>query len=103
MSESDDVIFVSCRVKKSTVSYKSYDKFPVDSDIDNLNVYVDRRHDTVIVSIFGIPVPFHISMIKNCALSVEGDFTYLRINFAHPGSAVSGRRGSLKRPSGMAL
>ncbi|VDL87543.1 unnamed protein product, partial [Nippostrongylus brasiliensis] len=76
------------KVKKSNVSYKSYEKFPVDSEINKLNIYVDKRHDTIILPIFGIPVPFHISMIKNCSQSVEGDFTYLRINFAHPGSQI---------------
>lgn len=38
--------------------------------------------------IFGIPVPFHISTIKNISQSVEGDYTYLRINFFHPGATV---------------
>lgn len=76
------------RVKKSNVSYKSYEKFPDDSEVNKLNIYVDKRHDTIILPIFGIPVPFHISMIKNCSQSVEGDFTYLRINFTHPGSQI---------------
>lgn len=51
-------------------------------------IYVDKRHDTVIVPIFGIPVPFHISMIKNASQTVEGDYTCLRINFTHPGSQI---------------
>lgn len=38
--------------------------------------------------IFGIPVPFHISTIKNISHSIEGDYTYLRINFFHPGATV---------------
>lgn len=38
--------------------------------------------------IFGIPVPFHISTIKNISQSVEGDYTYLRLNFFHPGATV---------------
>lgn len=25
---------------------------------------IDKKHDTIILPIFGIPVPFHISMIK---------------------------------------
>ncbi|VDM97408.1 unnamed protein product [Thelazia callipaeda] len=76
------------KIKKSNVSYKSYDKFPKEAEIDKLQIYVDRRHDSVILPIFGIPVPFHISMIKNTSQSVEGDYTYLRVNFMHPGSQI---------------
>lgn len=75
-------------VKKSNVSYKNYEKFPKEPEIDKLNIYVDRRHDSVILPIFGVSVPFHISMIKNTSQSVEGDFTYLRVNFMHPGSQI---------------
>ncbi|CAJ0577528.1 unnamed protein product, partial [Mesorhabditis spiculigera] len=86
------------KVKKSNTSYKSYEKFPNDDDIDNLMVYVDRRHDSVILPLFGIPVPFHISMIKNCSTSIESDFMYLRINFAHPGSAVGKENQQFPQP-----
>ncbi|VDM37361.1 unnamed protein product [Toxocara canis] len=75
-------------VKKSNVSYKAYEKFPKEPEVDKLNIYVDRRHDSIILPVFGIPVPFHISMIKNTSQSVEGDFTYLRVNFMHPGSQI---------------
>ncbi|VDK25638.1 unnamed protein product [Anisakis simplex] len=75
-------------VKKSNVSYKSYEKFPKEPEVDKLNIYVDRRHDSIILPVFGVPVPFHISMIKNTSQSIEGDFTYLRINFMHPGSQI---------------
>jgi nucleosome binding factor SPN SPT16 subunit len=45
-------------------------------------------HDTVILPIFGMPVPFHISNIKNTSMANEGDYTFLRINFNHPGSHI---------------
>lgn len=48
----------------------------------------DKRHDTIIVPIFGMPVPFHISMLKNCSIAPEEDYTYLRLNFTHPGSQI---------------
>ncbi|KHJ95261.1 hydrolase, alpha/beta domain protein [Oesophagostomum dentatum] len=86
------------KIKKSNVSYKSYDKFPVDTEINKLNIFVDKRHDTIILPIFGVPVPFHISMIKNCSQSVEGDFTYLRINFAHPGSQIGKETAQFPNP-----
>ena len=38
--------------------------------------------------IYGVPVPFHISTVKNASQSVEGDYTYLRINFFHPGATI---------------
>merc|ERR1712156_140100 len=38
--------------------------------------------------IFGVPVPFHIATVKNISTSIEGDYTYLRINFFHPGASV---------------
>lgn len=86
------------KVKKSNVSYKNEERFPQDSDIAKMLIFVDRKYDSVIVPIFGIPVPFHISMIKNCSQSVEGDFTYLRINFATPGSQVGKDNGQFPHP-----
>lgn len=80
------------------MSYKTYEKFPVDSEINKLNIFVDKRHDTIILPIFGVPVPFHISMIKNCSQSVEGDFTYLRINFTHPGSQIGKDQAQFPNP-----
>uniref|UniRef100_A0A1I7YJM3 FACT complex subunit n=1 Tax=Steinernema glaseri TaxID=37863 RepID=A0A1I7YJM3_9BILA len=84
--------------KRSTISYKNIDKFPDASEVDKLRVFVDKKHDTVILPIFGIPVPFHISMIKNTSMSVEGDYTYLRINFAHPGSQIGKETQSFPNP-----
>jgi nucleosome binding factor SPN SPT16 subunit len=43
--------------------------------------------------IFGVPVPFHIAAVKNVSQSVEGDYTYLRINFFHPGASI-GKEGT---------
>ncbi|CAI5437616.1 unnamed protein product [Caenorhabditis angaria] len=86
------------KVKKSNTSYKSYEKFPQENEVNNLLIYVDRRHDSVIIPIFGIPVPIHISMIKNCSQSVEGEYTYLRINFNTPGSQVGKENAAFPHP-----
>lgn len=51
--------------------------------------FVDKGHQTVLVPIFGYPTPFHISTLKNLSSSVEGDYTYLRLNFFHPGVTVN--------------
>lgn len=54
----------------------------------------DKKYETVILPVFGIPVPFHISTIKNISQSVEGDYTYLRVNFFHPGATMARSDGS---------
>lgn len=58
-----------------------------------LITFADRKYETVILPMFGLPVPYHISTIKNISQSVEGDYTYLRINFFHPG-VISGKETS---------
>uniref|UniRef100_A0AC34QIB4 FACT complex subunit n=1 Tax=Panagrolaimus sp. JU765 TaxID=591449 RepID=A0AC34QIB4_9BILA len=74
--------------KKSTVSYKVREKMPDESELYKLQIYVDKKNDSIIVPIYGVPVPFHISMVKNCSHSEEGDYFFLRINFFHPGSQI---------------
>uniref|UniRef100_A0A1I7WCF3 FACT complex subunit n=1 Tax=Heterorhabditis bacteriophora TaxID=37862 RepID=A0A1I7WCF3_HETBA len=51
------------RVKKSNVSYKTYEKFPTDIEINKLNIFVDKRHDTIILPIFGVPVPLQCGLL----------------------------------------
>ncbi|GAB0094238.1 FACT complex subunit spt16 [Sergentomyia squamirostris] len=83
------------KVRKSTVSYKSVNQMPREAEVKELKLYVDRKYETVIMPIFGIPVPYHISTIKNISQSVEGDYTYLRINFFHPGATMGRNEGGL--------
>lgn len=52
-------------------------------------VVVDMDHEAIIVPINGIPVPFHISTLKNATKSDEGQYSYLRINFHTPVATVS--------------
>lgn len=56
---------------------------------------LDKKYETVIMPIFGVPVPFHISTIKNISQSIEGDYTYLRINFFHPGATMGRNEGGM--------
>lgn len=83
------------KVRKSTVSYKSVNQMPREPEVKELKLYVDRKYETVIMPIFGLPVPFHISTIKNISQSVEGDYTYLRINFFHPGATMGRNEGGM--------
>lgn len=62
------------------------------------NFPTDSKYETIILPIFGMPVPFHISTIKNISQSVEGDYTYLRVNFFHPGATISKADGSFAHP-----
>ncbi|KAG8036126.1 hypothetical protein G9C98_004706 [Cotesia typhae] len=81
------------KIRKSTVSYKSLSQMPREPEVKELKLYVDKKYETVILPVFGIPVPFHISTIKNISQSVEGDYTYLRINFFHPGATMGRNEG----------
>lgn len=81
------------KIRKSTVSYKSVNQMSREPEVKDLKLFVDRKYETVIMPIFGLPVPFHISMIKNISQSIEGDYTYLRINFFHPGATMGRNEG----------
>ena len=74
---------------RSSVAYKSVAQLPKESDLRALRLVVDRRYEALILPLFGYPTPFHISTVKNVASSVEGDYTYLRVNFFHPGAAIA--------------
>lgn len=82
------------KIRKSNVSYKSRSQMPNEPEVKDLKIYVDKKYETVILPVFGLPVPFHISTIKNISQSVEGDYTYLRVNFYHPGATMARGEGS---------
>uniref|UniRef100_A0A6M2DW00 FACT complex subunit n=1 Tax=Xenopsylla cheopis TaxID=163159 RepID=A0A6M2DW00_XENCH len=83
------------KVRKSTISYKSLNHMPREPEVKELKLFVDKKYETVILPIFGLTVPFHISTIKNISQSVEGDYTYLRINFFHPGATMGRNEGGI--------
>ncbi|ESO89772.1 hypothetical protein LOTGIDRAFT_124718 [Lottia gigantea] len=76
------------KVRKSNTSYKNPSNFPNEPEVRDLQIYVDKRYETIILPVFGSASPFHIATIKNISQSVEGDYTYLRINFFHPGATL---------------
>lgn len=86
------------KARKSNISYKSYSHMPREREIKELKIFVDKKYETIVLPIFGVPVPFHISTIKNCSQSVEGDYTYLRINFFHPGATITKESCSFTQP-----
>jgi len=79
---------VEKKQRKAPISYKSAGQLPREKEVKELKLYVDKKYETIILPIWGVPVPFHICTIKNISTSVEGDYTYLRINFYHPGAAM---------------
>ncbi|XP_077975162.1 FACT complex subunit SPT16-like [Styela clava] len=87
MDNKEDV--QSSRSKKSNVSYKSSSLLPFkEPDIHDLKIFIDKKYETVVLPIFGLPTPYHISTVKNISMSTEGDYSYLRINFFCPGSGI---------------
>ena len=66
------------KAKKAPVSYKSNGQLPREPEVKQLKIYVDKKYETIILPVFGVPVPFHIATVKNISTSIEGDYTYLR-------------------------
>jgi nucleosome binding factor SPN SPT16 subunit len=76
--------------KKMLNSVKSYtNKAQIPHDIKPGKIYVDVKNDTVILPIFKMMVPFHVSLIKNVSKSEENSFSFLRINFHTPISGTN--------------
>jgi nucleosome binding factor SPN SPT16 subunit len=71
---------------KKFESYKRDNQFP--ARVKNLEILVDQKNHTVVLPVMGRPVPFHIQTIKNASKNVEGEWSYLRINFLSPGQGV---------------
>lgn len=72
--------------------FKKYESYIRESQIPNnvrdLRIHVDWKTQTIIIPIYGRPVPFHINTYKNGSKNEEGEYTYLRLNFNTPGSSV---------------
>lgn len=71
-------------------AYSSATQFP---QLRPRIITVDMDAEAIIVPINGIPVPFHISVIKSVSKSDEGQYTYLRINFFTPHNPGIGKKG----------
>ncbi|OAQ33302.1 metallopeptidase family M24 protein [Linnemannia elongata AG-77] len=64
-------------------SYKRESALP--KEVSSLRIIVDQRNDTLVLPIYGLPVPFHISTLQKVTKTDEGEFFYLRLNFITPG------------------
>ncbi|NXN99356.1 SP16H protein, partial [Rhinopomastus cyanomelas] len=83
------------KARKSNISYKNPALLPREPQVREMKIFIDKKYETVVLPVFGIATPFHIATIKNISSSVEGDYTYLRINFYCPGSALGRNEGNL--------
>lgn len=76
-------------LKKNLTSIKCYNsksQFPQDLKANKISV--DSRANAILLPVFGMMVPFHVSLVKNISLSDEAGFSYLRINFNVPNPEV---------------
>ncbi|KAF9107211.1 FACT complex subunit spt16 [Mortierella sp. AM989] len=64
-------------------SYKRESALP--KEVSSLRIIVDQRNDTLVLPIYGLAVPFHISTLQKVTKTDEGEFFYLRLNFITPG------------------
>ncbi|KAJ1819957.1 FACT complex subunit spt16, partial [Coemansia sp. RSA 2598] len=80
------------RVVKKFESYKRETALP--REVRSQKILVDERAESIILPIYGMAVPFHISTLKNIVKTEEGDYVYLRINLASPGQGV-GKKDNL--------
>ena len=67
-------------------SYLTKVNFPDAAKVNQ--IFVDTRHDSILLPVHGQIVPFHVSTLKNVSKYEEGKFHFLRINFVHPGSGI---------------
>ncbi|OAF70902.1 FACT complex subunit SPT16 [Intoshia linei] len=68
--------------KKMQVSYKNIYLLPDSDEIKSSRLFLDAKAQTLLLPIFGSVTVVHIDYIKNVTQSVEGNYTFLRINFA---------------------
>lgn len=65
--------------------FESYKKeFQLPDKIKDVPIVIDKRSETVVFSINGQPVPFHMFIIKSASVTDEQNHSYLRVNFILP-------------------
>ncbi|AET37458.1 chromatin-remodeling protein SPT16 Ecym_1211 [Eremothecium cymbalariae DBVPG len=76
--------------QKPQVYFKKYESYvretQIPTNVRDLRIHVDWKNQTIILPIYGRPVPFHINSYKNGSKNEEGEYTYIRLNFHSPGT-----------------
>ena len=67
--------------EKDPVAYKSPESVPRGRDF---LIQIDERAESVVVPVYGVGVPFHISVIKNVTSTNDTDHAFVRIIFQSP-------------------
>lgn len=71
-------------------AYKSAANYP--NNLKPRQIHVDMDNEAILLPINGVPVPFHISTVKNVGKIDDEENSYLRINFHFPSGATQNRR-----------
>ncbi|CAI5939892.1 unnamed protein product [Closterium sp. NIES-64] len=69
------------------VSYGDVDEIPL--AMKDYKIQVDQRHESVLLPIYGLLVPFHVCMIRNVTSQQDGGHIYIRIIFNVPGAGFN--------------
>lgn len=83
MSITQDIDIENC---PDLSTYNSSSDFPIEST--KSQVYIDQEKMCVFVPVNGIPVPFHISTIRNVTKTEGEESGSLRFNFYTPTTTV---------------
>uniref|UniRef100_A0A7S3A0J9 FACT complex subunit n=2 Tax=Rhodosorus marinus TaxID=101924 RepID=A0A7S3A0J9_9RHOD len=78
------------------IAYESPEAYP--ASLKPRQIYVDMQNESILLPINGVPVPFHISAVKNVGKIEEGDNSYIRINFHFPASGNINNRNKADAP-----
>src|SRR5690606_13670927 len=66
-------------------SYLNEDQLPKEDKTRNCQIYLDKHRNTVLLPVYGLVVPFHLSTVKTVTKTDEGEYVTLRFNFVSPG------------------
>ncbi|KAJ7544149.1 hypothetical protein O6H91_09G066200 [Diphasiastrum complanatum] len=67
-------------------AYHNVDDIPSSAQ---LKLQVDQKHEAVLLPIYGLLVPFHISTVKTVTSQQDGGHSYIRLIFNVPGAGFS--------------
>lgn len=82
LKQQDDEIKTLAKQKKVSC-YSDRTKMSGD-DCRKLRIFIDKKNEALILPIFGIPTPFHISTVKSCNKTDEDVGAALRVVFDTP-------------------
>ncbi|KAJ7569137.1 hypothetical protein O6H91_01G063000 [Diphasiastrum complanatum] len=76
----------SVRTSGEMIAYRSVDDIPSSKD---LMIQVDQKNEAILLPIYGLLVPFHISTVRTVTSQQDGGHSYIRLIFNVPGAGFS--------------